>query len=93
MAATKQLINLEFDSLNSEAAQFKPFNCTLKGNGQIYVEFEVPSSMVRLIDMESKQVTLTPEGMTLIAAEWYKTQLRAKLRADAELAKEAKGGK
>jgi hypothetical protein len=90
MASSKQIVALQFDTLNSEGAQFKPMNTTLKSpeGRPVFVEFEVPSALVT-VDVKG-EIHLTPEGMATISKEWYKTLYYAKLAADAELVKEAK---
>jgi hypothetical protein len=93
MASSKQIVALQFDTLNSEGAQFKPMNTTLKSpeGRPIFVEFLVPSDQVTM-DVKG-EIHLTPEGMAMISKEWYKVLYHAKLSADAELTKEVKRAK
>ena len=90
MASSKQIVALQFDTLNSDFLPYKPMGCVLKSpeGRPVFVEFLVPSDQVTM-DVKN-EIHLTPEGMAMIAAEWGKVLYHAKLAADAELAKEAK---
>jgi hypothetical protein len=90
MGSSKQIVALQFDALNSEGAAYKPFNITLKSpeGRPVFVEFEVPSSMVHMD--ASNEIHLSPEGMALIGKTWYKLLAHTKLAADDEIVKEGK---